>query len=128
MKNHSENKWKDIIPILIEIGILYLQKEFNKIIFTYEELKKFSLNLQHEQIEKDKERSKEMNKEGTIYDSLNIENDKEDKKIILKNKINVGDNNINNNGNNQKINLVDANKNNQDKLKITSFNKWIKYL
>ena len=120
LKNHSENKWKDIIPILIEIGILYLQKEFNKIIFTYEELKKFSLNLQHEQIEKDKEKSKEMNKEGTIYDSLNIENDKEDKKIILKNKINVGDNNINNNGNNQKINLVDANKNNQDKLKISN--------
>ena len=120
MKNHSENKWKDIIPILIEIGILYLQKEFSKIIFTYEELKKFSLNLQHEQIEKDKEKSKEMNKEGTIYDSLNIENDKEDKKIILKNKINVGDNNINNNGNNQKINLVDANKNNQEKLKISN--------
>ena len=120
LKNHSENKWKDIIPILIEIGILYIQKEFNKIIFTYEELKKFSLNLQHEQIEKDKERSKETNREVTIFDSLNIENDKEDKKIFLKNRINTGDNNINNNENNQKISLVAPDKNNQEKLKISN--------
>ena len=70
LKNHAENKWKDLIPVLIEIGILNLQKTFNKIIFTYEELKKVSHNLHHEQIEKDKERSKEVNKEN-IYDSLN---------------------------------------------------------
>ena len=50
LKNHNENKWKDLIPILIEIGILNLQKAFNKIIFTYEELKKVSYNLQHQQI------------------------------------------------------------------------------
>ena len=71
LKNHSENKWKDLIPLLIEIGILNLQNAFNKIIFTYEELKKISYKLQHEQIERDKERSKEINKEMNIYDSLN---------------------------------------------------------
>ena len=121
LKNHSENKWKDIIPILIEIGILNLQKAFNKIIFTYEELKKISINLQHEQIEKDKEKSKEINKEinkENIYDSLNIDND--DKKINLKNQNNKIDNN---NLKEQKINLIDSTKNNQEKqekLKISN--------
>ena len=121
LKNHSENKWKDIIPILIEIGILNLQKAFNKIIFTYEELKKISINLQHEQIEKDKEKSKEINKEinkENIYDSLNIDND--DKKINLKNQNNKIDNH---NLKEQKINLIDSTKNNQEKqekLKISN--------
>ena len=97
LKNHQENKWKDLIPILIKIGILFLKKEFNKIVFTYDELKKLSSDLQHEQIEKDKERSKEINKELNIYDSLNVENDKDLKKINLKNQINKGENKINNN-------------------------------
>ena len=121
LKNHSENKWKDIIPILIEIGILNLQKAFNKIIFTYEEIKKISINLQHEKIKKDKEKSKEINKEinkENIYDSLNIDND--DKKINLKNQNNKIDNN---NLKEQKINIIDSTKNNQEKqekLKISN--------
>ena len=117
LKNQSENKWKDIIPILIEIGILNLQKAFNKIIFTYEELKKISLNLQHEQIEKDKERSKEINKEN-IYDSLNADID--NKKINLKKQnIKMDNNNLKA----QKINIIESGKNNQekqDKLKISN--------
>ena len=125
LKNHQENKWKDLIPILIKIGILFLKKEFNKIVFTYDELKKLSSDLQHEQIEKDKERSKEINKELNIYDSLNVENDKDGKKINLKNQINKGENKINNNinnnnGNNLKINIGDTNKNNQEKLKTSN--------
>ena len=125
LKNHQENKWKDLIPILIKIGILFLKKEFNKIVFTYDELKKLSSDLQHEQIEKDKERSKEINKELNIYDSLNVENDKDLKKINLKNQIIKGENKINNNinnnnGNNLKINIGDMNKNNQEKLKTSN--------
>ena len=117
LKNHTENKWKDIIPILIEIGILNLQKTFNKLIYTYEELKKISLNLQHEQIEKDKEKSKDINKEN-IYDSLNVDID--DKKINSKNQ------NIKTDGGDikeQKIHIIDSGKNNQekqDKLKISN--------
>lgn len=128
LKNHSENKWKDLIPILIEIGILYLQKTFDKMNLTNEELKKVSHKLQHEQIEKDKERGKEINKEINIYDSLNIENEKEEKTIILKNKINQGDNNLNNNNeNNQKKQLINSNKNNQEKQeKLRTSNEAIK--
>ena len=122
LKNHQENKWKDLIPILIKIGILYLKKEFNKIVFTFEELKKLSLNLQHEEIEKDKERNKEINKEVNIYDSLNVDIDKDGKRVNLKNQANKGENKAinNNNGNNPKINLGDTNKNNQEKLKTSN--------
>ena len=63
LKHYTENRWKDLIPSLIEIGILNLQKSFNKIIFTNEELKKVLRHLQISQIEKDKERNKENNKE-----------------------------------------------------------------
>ena len=117
LKNHPENKWKDLIPLLIEIGILYLQNKYDKVTFTFEELKKFSINLQHKQIEKDKERSKEKNKEINIYDSLNTDTDKEEKKVI----INKEDNNINNyKANEQKLNLPVSNKNNQEKLRISN--------
>ena len=113
LKNHNENKWKDLIPILIEIGILNLQKAFNKIIFTYEELKKVSYNLQHEQIEKDKEKNKEMNKENTIYDSL-------DKELEIDNKI-ININYQNNKGNNKlKIDSNGNNKEKQGKLKMSN--------
>ena len=124
LKNHAENKWKDLIPVLIEIGILNLQKTFNKIIFTYEELKKVSHNLHHEQIEKDKERSKEVNKEN-IYDSLNTVSEKEENKINLKNHNKKFDNN--NNVKEQKINLIDSNRNNLEKQeKLKSSNEAIK--
>ena len=109
LKNHNENKWKDLIPILIEIGILNLQKAFNKIIFTYEELKKVSYNLQHQQIEKDKEK----NKENTMYDSL-------DKEIEINNKI-ININYQNNKGNNKlKIDSNGNNKEKQGKLKMSN--------
>ena len=113
LKNHQENKWKDLIPILIEIGILNLQKAFNKIIFTYEELKKVSYNLQHQQIEKDKEKNKEIIKENTIYDSL-------DKELEIDNKI-ININNQNNKGNNKlKIDSNGNNKEKQGKLKMSN--------
>ena len=117
LKNHSENKWKDIIPILIEI---FLSSSYVNIILLNAFCKlriPISINLQHEQIEKDKEKSKEINKEN-IYDSLNIDND--DKKINLKNQNNKIDNN---NLKEQKINLIDSTKNNQEKqekLKISN--------
>ena len=113
LKNHNENKWKDLIPILIEIGILNLQKAFNKIIFTYEELKKVSYNLQHQQIEKDKEKNKEINKENTMYDSL-------DKELEIDNKI-ITINYQNNKGNNKlKIDSNGNNKEKQGKLKMSN--------
>ena len=113
LKNHNENKWKDLIPILIEIGILNLQKAFNKIIFTYEELKKVSYNLQHQQIEKDKEKNKEINKENTMYDSL-------DKELEIDNKI-ININYQNNKGNNKlKIDSNGNNKEKQGKLKMSN--------
>ena len=59
LRLYTENRWKDLIPSLIEIGILNLQKSFNKLIFTKEELKNVSRHLQISQIEKDKEKSKE---------------------------------------------------------------------
>ena len=127
LRNHSENKWKDLIPVLIEIGILNLQKAFNKIIFTYEELKKISHNLHHEQIERDKERSKEVNKEN-IYDSLNMVLEKEENKINLNNQNKKFDNN-NNNIKEQKIYLIDSNRNNPDKIeKLKTSNDAIKEL
>ena len=63
LRNYTENRWKDLIPSLIQIGILNLQKSFNKIFFTNEEIKKVLRHLQISQIEKDKERNKEKEKE-----------------------------------------------------------------
>jgi len=66
LKQYTEKRWKDIIPSLIQIGILNLQKSFNKIIFSLDELKMVLHHLQISQIEKDKERNKE--KENNIKD------------------------------------------------------------
>lgn len=38
LKNYAENNWNQIIPSLIELGILYLQNTFKKSLFTTEEL------------------------------------------------------------------------------------------
>ena len=51
LKHYTEKRWKDIIPSLIQIGILNLQKSFNKIIFTIDELKMVLHHLQISQIE-----------------------------------------------------------------------------
>ena len=59
LKHYTENRWKELIPSLIEIGILNLQKSFNKLFFTSEELKNVLRHLQISQIEKDKEKTKE---------------------------------------------------------------------
>ena len=71
LKHYTENRWKDLIPSLIQIGILNLQKSFNKIFFTSEEIKKVLRHLQISQIEKDKEKNKE--KENTEMKDINRE-------------------------------------------------------
>ena len=79
LKHYTENRWKDLIPSLIEIGILNLQQSFNKIFFTNEELKKILRHLQISQIEKDKEKSREKekdNKEYWIEQNINKDNEK----------------------------------------------------
>ena len=114
LKLYTENKWKDLIPILIEIGILNLQKTFNKLVFSNDELKKFSKYLQHEQIEKDKEKNKDTNKE--IYDSL--ENDNElNKNMNLKNSSKVKVVNKNESEENIKKNNNENNQEKNNKLK-----------
>jgi hypothetical protein len=97
LKNYTENRWKDLIPSLIEIGILNLQKSFNKIIFTNDEIKKILRHLQISQIEKDKNREKEIkenNKEKEYEKILDIkinnnskekDNEKDDKNKLYKN-------------------------------------------
>ena len=79
LKHYTENRWKDLIPSLIQIGILNLQKSFNKIFFTSEEIKKVLRHLQISQIEKDKEKNKEKeNKEmKDINKEINLKLDKE---------------------------------------------------
>ena len=72
LRNYTENRWKDLIPSLIQIGILNLQKSFNKIFFTNEEIKKFLRHLQISQIENDKERNKEKEKENQELKDINI--------------------------------------------------------
>ena len=71
LKHYTENRWKDLIPSLIQIGILNLQKSFNKIFFTSEEIKKVLRHLQISQIEKDKEKNKE--KENKEMKDINKE-------------------------------------------------------
>ena len=79
LKHYTENRWKDLIPSLIQIGILNLQKSFNKIFFTSEEIKNVLRHLQISQIEKDKEKNKEKeNKEmKDINKEINLKLDKE---------------------------------------------------
>ena len=72
LRNYTENRWKDLIPSLIQIGILNLQKSFNKIFFTNEEIKNFLRHLQISQIEKDKEKNKEKEKENKELKDINI--------------------------------------------------------
>ena len=72
LRNYTENRWKDLIPSLIQIGILNLQKSFNKIFFTNEEIKNVLRHLQISQIEKDKERNKEKEKENKELKDINI--------------------------------------------------------
>ena len=79
LKHYTENRWKDLIPSLIEIGILNLQQSFNKIFFTNEELRKILRHLQISQIEKDKEKNREKekdNKEYLIEQNINKDNEK----------------------------------------------------
>ena len=140
LKHYTENRWKDLIPSLIEIGILNLQKSFNKIFFTNEELKKVLRHLQISQIEKDKEKNKEKeykdiaNKENerilSNKNSKEKENEKDEKMKFIKSQsrlnetpksyINggMGSNNnvININNNNiQRMKMMDYTSNNQDK-------------
>lgn len=143
LKHYTEKRWKDIIPSLIQIGILNLQKSFNKIIFTIDELKMVLHHLQISQIEKDKERNKE--KENKIKDIIkdnreknerhSYSKDKErDKENIIKNYLKLYErskspksySNINYNGNNkiinchnntQKMKKIEIININQDKIK-----------
>ena len=39
LNSYSEDQWKELIPEIFEIGVLSLQRSFNKILFTKEELK-----------------------------------------------------------------------------------------
>ena len=77
LKHYTENRWKDLIPSLIEIGILNLQKSFNKLFFTSEELKNVLRHLQISQIEKDKEKNKEKDNKD-----INLEHER---KILTQN-------------------------------------------
>ena len=145
LKNYTEKRWKDIIPSLIQIGILNLQKSFNRIVFTIDELKMVLYHLQISQIEKDKERNKE--KENNIKDmfkdnrekiekhSYSRDKDKErEKENIIKNYLKLYErskspksySNINYNGNNkivnchnntQKMKKIEIINSNQDKIK-----------
>ena len=136
LKNYTENRWKDLIPSLIEIGILNLQKSFNKIIFTNDEIKKILRHLQISQIEKDKNREKEKeikenNKEKEYEKILDIkinnnskekDNEKDDKNKLYKNNSKQNEiqkNNINggegNNNNIQRMKIIDIVSNNQEK-------------
>ena len=45
LKNHSENKWKDLIPILIEIGILIPGDRINILIRIFELANNFNFDL-----------------------------------------------------------------------------------
>ena len=135
LKNYSEKRWKDLIPSLIEIGILNLQKTFNKIIFTNEEIKNFLRHLQISQIKEDKEINKEKEKENKENDR-NINNENNSKEKYEKNrffqnhmniieipkiKINGGGENIKINNNNiQRMKMIDIVENNikkQEKIK-----------
>jgi hypothetical protein len=136
LKHYTENRWKDLIPSLIEIGILNLQKSFNKMIFTNDELKKFSRHLQISQIEKDKERSKENfkenkdNKEKDTEKSCDIKNgskEKEEEKVDRNKLINSqsktnetpknvnGEKMYNANNNIQRMKMIDIVQNNPEK-------------
>ena len=136
LKNYTENRWKDLIPSLIEIGILNLQKSFNKIFFTNDEIKKILRHLQISQIEKDKNREKEKeikenNKEKEYEKILDIkinnnskekDNEKDDKNKLYKNNSKQNEiqkNNINggegNNNNIQRMKIIDIVSNNQEK-------------
>ena len=79
LKHYTENRWKELIPSLIQIGILNLQKSFNKIFFTSEEIKKVLRHLQIWQIEKDKEKNKEKESKEMkdINKEINMKLDKE---------------------------------------------------
>ena len=80
LRHYTENRWKELIPSLIQIGILNLQKSFNKIFFTSEEIKKVLRHLQISQIEKDKEKNKEKERESKELKDINKEiNSKLDK-------------------------------------------------
>ena len=39
LNSYSEDQWKELIPDIFEIGVLSLQRSFNKILFTKDELK-----------------------------------------------------------------------------------------
>lgn len=39
LKSYSQEKWKEIIPEVVEVGVLSLLNSFNKSIFTKEEFK-----------------------------------------------------------------------------------------
>ena len=147
LRQYTENRWKDLIPSLIQIGILNLQKSFNKMFFTIDELKKVLRHLQISQIEKDKERNREKDKdkekeymekeykENEYYENIeiqNIENEKKEKEIkYLKspslqketpksnlNGGNINTNIINVNSDIHRMKILDIVKNyNQEKIK-----------
>ena len=58
LKSYSEEQWKDLIPAVFEIGVLSLEKSFNKILFTKDELKDIIEDL----INSDYHRSKQPKK------------------------------------------------------------------
>ena len=133
LKHYTEKRWKDLIPSLIEIGILNLQKSFNKILFTNEEIKNVLRNLQISQIEKDKERNKEREKESKEKENFDTRNnskekeEKDEKNKICKNQMNIieipkskingggGNININNMNNIQRMKMIDIVQNNPEK-------------
>ena len=39
LKTYSEELWKDVVPDVFEIGVLSLEKSFNKVFFSKAELK-----------------------------------------------------------------------------------------
>lgn len=138
LKHYTEKRWKDIIPSLIQIGILNLQKSFNKIIFTIDELKMVLHHLQISQIEEDKERNKEKGKENNMKE-INRNNkegierhsyskDKErEKENIIKSYLKLNQrskspksySNINYNGNSK---IISCNNNKQKMRKIEIIN------
>lgn len=58
LKTYSEELWKDVVPDVFEIGVLSLEKSFNKVFFTKAELKDIISDLKNEDYFKQKEPQK----------------------------------------------------------------------
>ena len=58
LKTYSEELWKDVVPDVFEIGVLSLEKSFNKVFFSKAELKDIISDLKNEDYFKQKEPNK----------------------------------------------------------------------